>query len=145
MPSWISKQLVEQLVDLTISYLCKVKDAISYAPAPSPWPADDHVPTWVGDGLAEPAPATPAATEPAPQPEPAPAPAPTPAAQLPGESSKDPAATLTAIQTALRDIARTEGPDWITETLFKKYGVTTLTDIPQDQYESVLQDIIDKA
>lgn len=127
--NWLTKQLALDLLAITIDGLNRAFTAIEASPDPvnGDWP-----------------PAVEKQEEPAPQqqpetqsPEPAAAQEPQPEAQ-PAAPQADAEQLHTQAQEVLRAIAMTEGPDWITGTLFPKFGVTSLNDIGPEQLPSLI-------
>lgn len=127
---WLTKQLTLDLLAITIDGLNKVFNRIEQAPDPvhGDWPPTPQ-------------------EQPQQQSEaPAPESTPEPQSQQPEASQpQQPAAPQvdaeqlhTQAQEALRAIAMTEGPDWITGELFPKFGVTSLNDIGPEQLPSLI-------
>lgn len=127
-PHWLTKELTLDLLAIGIHSLQKFYDAVKAAPAPgADWPQETP--------QVEPAPAE----KPAPQPTPEPAPAEVPAAAE--EPAPEPQADLRPdAQTELRHIAQNGDREWITGTLFPKYGVTSLTDVPDEKLPELIAD-----
>lgn len=135
--SWISKSLTLDILAITIDGLSKVFDRIKAEPEAvadqSPWPTEQPAPV-----MQQPTPAAveqPAAPAPAPQTQPAPAAAPAPQAQPAAAPVED---LRPQAQDALRRIAQAEGNDWILNTLFPHFFVTSLNDIPEAKLPEVI-------
>ncbi|WOT02552.1 hypothetical protein [Corynebacterium pyruviciproducens] len=120
--SWLTKSLALDLLAITIDGLIRASERISLEPDPATgdWP-----------------PAVEKAQE---NPEPQQTePAPAQATELhPEDQAEQQAALHTKAQEVLRAIAMAEGPDWITSTLFPKFGVTSLNDIGPEQLPSLI-------
>lgn len=146
---WLTKDLALDLLAITIDSLNHVFKAIEASPDPvnGDWPPQGQPYNWGGNGPTERAQESSApqqqpetqAPDPAPAPAPAPAPEPAPAPQQPAATPQADAEQLhTKAQEVLRSIAMAEGPDWITSTLFPKFGVTSLNDIGSEQLPSLI-------
>lgn len=138
--SWISKSLTLDILAITIDGLSKVFDRIKAEPEAvadqSPWPTEQPAPAPANVELPTdqpvPVPVIQQALNEAQQPsQPAPAPQPAPAA-TPVEDLRPQA------QDALRRIAQAEGNDWILNTLFPHFFVTSLNDIPEAKLPEVI-------
>lgn len=120
--TWLTKSLALDLLAITIDGLSKAFDRIEKTPDPETgdWP--------------------PAVEKSQEKPEPQQTePAPAQAAELhPEDQAEQNAALHTKAQEVLRAIAMAEGPDWITSTLFPKFGVTSLNDIGPEQLPSLI-------
>lgn len=136
MSNWLSKDLTLDILAIGIHSLNKIHQRI--AQEPGEWPSEKP-PAAEALPAAEPE-LKPAAEETATQePQPEPEPEPTTAAPEEGPGS-DPAVRAEA-QTALRTITQTEGNDgiaWITGTLFPHFGVTSLTDVPDNKLQELI-------
>lgn len=134
-PHWLTKELTLDLLAIGIHTLQKVYDAVKAAPAPgAEWPAPIDTPPAV-----EPAPQAKTAPEAPPAPS---SPAPTaPPAEAPTADGPEPEADLLPdAQTELRHIAQDGDREWITGTLFPKYGVASLTDVPTEKLPELIAD-----
>lgn len=138
---WLTKQLTLDLLAITIDSLNRVFKAIEASPDPvnGDWPPQGQPYNWGGNGPTERAQesSAPQQQPETPAPEPAPAPEPQPEAQ-PAAPQVDAEQLHTKAQEVLRSIAMAEGPDWITGTLFPKFGVTSLNDIGPEQLPSLI-------
>lgn len=139
--NWLTKQLALDLLAITIDGLNRVFKAIEASPDPvnGDWPPasqQQQQPAAAEQPQQQAAPAPATAPDPEPQPQQQAAPEPQP--QQPA-TTPDTAETLhTQAQETLRAIALAEGPTWITDTLFPKYGVTSLNDIGPEQLPSLI-------
>lgn len=119
--TWLTKSLALDLLAITIDGLTRASERISNEPDPvtGDWP--------------------PAVEETQEQSEdPAPESTPEPQSQQPEAPQVDAEQLHTQAQEVLRAIAMAEGPDWITSTLFPKFGVTSLNDIGPEQLPSLI-------
>ncbi|MTD91138.1 hypothetical protein [Corynebacterium hiratae] len=125
----MNKDLTLDLLAIGIDTLQRTYDRIKQEPdSASPWPQVESL-------QAAPGPVEQQSPQPQPQPE----------TSETSETSTEPEAQDNALlheaQTILRHISLTEGPAWITGELFPHFGVKTLTDVPKDK----LQELIDMA
>lgn len=119
---WLTKQLALDLLAITIDGLNKAFNRIEQTPDPvhGDWPPTPQ-------------------EQPQQQSEdPAPESTPEPQSQQPEAPQVDAEQLHTKAQEVLRAIAMAEGPDWITSTLFPKFGVTSLNDIGPEQLPSLI-------
>jgi|GEM_PF-1654408 len=142
--NWLTKSLALDLLAITIDGLIRASERISLEPDPvnGDWPPQGQPYNWGGNGPTEreqesSAPQQQPETQ-APDPAPAPATEPAPAPQQPAAPQVDAEQLHTQAQEVLRSIAMAEGPDWITSTLFPKFGVTSLNDIGPEQLPSLI-------
>lgn len=119
--NWLTKSLALDLLAITIDGLIRASERISLEPDPATgdWP-----------------PAVEKAQEQSE--DPAPESTPEPQSQQPEAPQVDAEQLHTKAQEVLRAIAMAEGPDWITSTLFPKFGVTSLNDIGPEQLPSLI-------
>lgn len=133
--TWLTKDLTLDLLAIAIDGLQKSFDRIANEPDGT-WPPADI-------------PAAPAAAEaPAPLQQPAEAPAPQekPADPQPetSDASEAPEApNLDALRTEAQNVLRAvvehqDGVDWVTGTLFPKFGIESLTDLTPDRYPDLI-------
>ena len=121
--TWLTKSLALDLLAITIDGLTRASERISLEPDV---PADRNWPPAVEKAQENPEPQQTEA-------------APAQAAELhPEDQAEQQAALHTKAQEVLRAIAMAEGPDWITSTLFPKFGVTSLNDIGPEQLPSLI-------
>ncbi|HCT3317059.1 TPA: hypothetical protein OTT42_001913 [Corynebacterium striatum] len=141
--TWMTKELTLDLLAIGQDFLRRCAEAINNQPqqeiseisetSDNRHPADTVPET----PQPEPEPAPHPEPEPAPQPEPEPAPQPEPQPEPAAPTSED---IHSKAQTLLRTIVQTEGTDWVTGTLFPKYGVQSLNDVPADQLPELVAD-----
>lgn len=121
--TWISKGLTLDLLAIGIDAMQKTFDRIKQEPdAQSPWPQEAASAT------------APQAVQesPALQKESAAAPAPKPQEE---QTTPD---LLPEAQNLLRSISMSEGPAWITSTLFPHFHVQSLTDVPANKLPELI-------
>lgn len=135
--NWMSKNLTLDLLAITIDGLQKAFDRIANEPEEGNWPPADT-----------PTPAAPeAAEEPTPlqQPDPdtpaEPAPEELPAAAQADTPGVDVDAWRSEAQNLLRAIVEhQDGVNYVTQTLFPKFGVQTLTDLDAGDYPALIEE-----
>ena len=142
MTTWLTKELTLDLLAITIDGLNKAFNAISGDAPSTPLsvleskhPADEpQQPAPVPEAEQHPADPQPAApTAPAEAPETAPEATDT----APAPTADD---LLVQAQNLLRDISLDEGTEWITDVLFPKYGVQSLTAVQPGQLPGLVAD-----
>ena len=121
--TWMTKELTLDLLAIGQDFLRRCAEAINNQPQQE---TSEISETSDNRHPADTVPETP-------QPEPAPTTQPEPAAP----TSED---IHSEAQTLLRIIVQTEGTDWVTGTLFPKYGVQSLNDVPADQLPELVAD-----
>lgn len=126
--TWISKNLTLDLLAIGIDAMQKTFDRIKEeSETQSPWPKE-QTPASAPQAVQE----SPAASKTEPAAAPAPAPAPKPQEE---ETTPD---LLPEAQNLLRSISMSEGPTWITSTLFPHFHVQSLTDVPANKLPELI-------
>lgn len=123
--TWMTKNLTLDLLAIGQDFLRRCAEAINNQPQQET--SDNRHP-------ADTVPETP---QPEPAPEPQPEPAPEPQLQEANPTHED---LHSEAQTLLRTIVQAEGADWVTGTLFPKYGVQSLNDVPANRLSDLVAD-----
>lgn len=121
--SWMTKDLTLDLLAIGIHTLEKIYQRVKEEQT-GEWPAVKPAPETGATAPTVPA----AATEQKPETPPAPA----------ADDTANTDARRTEAQNLLRQISGTEGPAWITGTLFPTYNVTTLSAVPGEKLPELI-------
>lgn len=129
--TWMTKNLTLDLLAIGQDFLRRCAEAINNQPQQE---TSETVETSDNRHPADTVPETP---QPEPAPEPQPEPAPEPQLQEATPTHED---LHSEAQTLLRTIVQAEGTDWVTGTLFPKYGVQSLNDVPANRLSDLVAD-----
>ena len=121
--TWMTKNLTLDLLAIGQDFLRRCAEAINNQPQQE---TSETVETSDNRHPADTVPETP-------KPEPAPEP-------QPQEATPTHEDLHSEAQTLLRTIVQAEGTDWVTGTLFPKYGVQSLNDVPANRLSDLVAD-----